>query len=246
MNDKMCSSFCMFSLGIRCLEKWSRLLSNITLSLFMTHLWNWKICYGPVFCYQPRSMVPAQHPPATSAVGPAEKYISTPLILSLRILRVSSQPTGLSSTNHRSCRLLEELVEEVLLCFLPATLRAGSESYTAWRDGATSSTALPSAAGSGSYTARPHMLGFFCKGGMKSYLVRTSSTASARSSTPTTAASSFAECMKKPRTTPSLSGILRRHRLTARMQLVLCAARLGGTSEAATTKSATKDTSLLW
>ena len=156
MNDKMCSSFCMFSLGIRCLEKWSRLLSNITLSLFMTHLWNWKICYGPVFCYQPRSMVPAQHPPATSAVGPAENYISTPLIPSLRILGVSSQPAGLSSPNHRSCRLLEELVEEVLICFLPATLRAGSESYTACRDGATSSTALPSAAGSGSYTAHPH------------------------------------------------------------------------------------------
>jgi len=67
---------------------------------------------------------------------------------------------------------------------------AGSGSYTGRRDGATSSRALPSAAGSGSYTARPHMLGFFCKGGMKSYLVRTSSTASARSSTPTTAASS--------------------------------------------------------
>ena len=75
-------------------------------------------------------MVPAQHPPATSAVGPAENYISTPLIPSLRILGVSSQPAGLSSANHRSCRLLEELVEEVLLCFLPATLRAGSESYT--------------------------------------------------------------------------------------------------------------------
>jgi len=193
-------------------------------------------------------MVPAQHPPATSAVGPAEKYISTPLIPSLRILGVSSQPAGLSSANHRSCRLLEELVEEVLLCFVPATLRACRfrELHTACRDGATSSTALPSAAGSESYTAHPHMLGFFCKGGMKSYLVRTSSTASARSSTPTTAASSFAECTKKPRTTPSLSGILRRHRLTARMQLVLCAARLGGTSEAATTKSATEDTSLLW
>ena len=193
-------------------------------------------------------MVPAQHPPATSAVGPAENYISTPLIPSLRILGVSSQPAGLSSANHRSCRLLEELVEEVLLCFVPATLRACRfrELHTACRDGATSSTALPSAAGSGSYTARPHMLGFFCKGGMKSYLVRTSSTASARSSTPTTAASSFAECTKKPRTTPSLSGILRRHRLTARMQLVLCAARLGGTSEAATTKSATEHISLLW
>ena len=133
-------------------------------------------------------MVPAQHPPATSAVGPAENYISTPLIPSLRILGVSSQPAGLSSANHRSCRLLEELVEEVLLCFVPATLRACRfrELHTACRDGATSSTALPSAAGSGSYTARPHMLGFFCKGGMKSYLVRTSSTASARSSTPTT------------------------------------------------------------
>jgi len=191
-------------------------------------------------------MVPAQHPPATSAVGPAENYISTPLIPSLRILGVSSQPAGLSSPNHRSCRLLEELVEEVLICFLPATLRSGSESYTACRDAATSYTALPSAAGSGSYTARPHMLGFFRKGGMKSYLVRTSSTASARSSTPTTGASSFAECTKKPRTTPSLSGILWRHRLTAPMQLVLCAAKLGGTSEAATTKSATEDTSLLW
>jgi len=184
--------------------------------------------------------------PPPALLGPPKTTSAPNLISSLRILGVSSQPAGLSSANHRSCRLLEELVEEVLICFLPATLRAGSESYTACRDGATSSTALPSAAGSGSYTARPHMLGFFRKGGMKSYLVRTSSTASARSSTPTTAASSFAECTKKPRTTPSLSGILRRHRLTARMQLVLCAARLGGTSEAATTKSATEDTSLLW
>jgi len=126
MNDKMCSSFCMFSLGVRCLEKWSRLLSNITLSLFMTHLWNWKICYGPVFCYQPRSMVPAQHPPATSAVGPAENYISTPLIPSLRIHGVSSQPAGLSSANHRKSLSRRSSSAS---CRQPC-VHAGSESYT--------------------------------------------------------------------------------------------------------------------
>jgi hypothetical protein len=84
----------------------------------------------PSFCYQPHSMAPPQRPPASSAVGPAENYISAPLIPSLRILRVSSQQAGLSSANTRTAACRKSSSRRSSSASCRTTPRAGSGSYT--------------------------------------------------------------------------------------------------------------------